>query len=802
MVVAEKQKCFHCGLTCSHNDIHIDDKIFCCNGCKNVFALLNKHQLDGYYCMNVSPGNTIQTVSTTKFQYLDDTEIVKKLVSFSNTTQTQATFYLPQMHCSSCLWLLENLNKLHEAISVSQVNFTEKQLSVTFNHQLLSYRQIVELLASIGYEPHITLEDSIVKQKNRTTAYKLGIAGFCFANIMLISFPEYLGLHYHQDVVLTTFFRYVNLLIALPVFFYGATEFFVNAWHSIKQRYLNIDAPIALAVAVTFCRSVYEIISNTGGGYLDSMSGIVFFMLVGRALQNKTFATLKFNRDYKSYFPIAVTAIVNKTNITKTIETIDKEDILLLHHQEIIPVDGIVTKGKAIIDYSFVTGENETTEMNIGDLIYAGGKIAGSSIEIMAVKPFSQNSFTRLWNNKAFKKEYKNYDSYITIISKYFSIAVLMLAGGAFSYYASKHQLNNAWNVFTAVLIVACPCALLLTSSFTFGYIIELFSLKGLFVKNADTIENLAKINHIVFDKTGTVTEANASQVTYKGIPLNSFQENIIFSLLNQSIHPLSKAICKHLQHAKYLPIQHYKELTNKGLEAWYNDVHVKIGSALFVGAALEQQANKSEVYVCFDNEVIGKYLVNNVVKNGVNDAIKQLSNYKLTLLSGDNESAQLQMQQVFDNHANLIFKQTPQQKLDYIKMLQEKDARVMMIGDGLNDAGALKQSNVGISVVENSFSFSPACDAIMQADKLPLLPNYIHAAIAANNVIKATFIYSVLYNIIGLYFALTAQLMPVVAAILMPMSSISIIVITFLSVQYISYRYFKKQHDKNHVLV
>lgn len=793
-MVTQQQICFHCGDACKTHDIVTEDKIFCCNGCKSVYLLLNHHQLEAYYCINEAPGNTIKKIENSKFQYLDNTEIVQQFITFSNSQQTSIQLYLPQMHCSSCLWLLENLYKLHEGITSSKVNFTEKQLSLTFIQQQISFRQVVELLASIGYEPHITLQADEALPNHKKTAYKLGITGFCFANIMLISFPEYLGMHAATEHTLTVFFRYINLFLALPVFFYGATEFFINAWHSIKQRYLNIDAPIALAVLVTFVRSIYEIISGTGAGYLDSMSGIVFFMLVGRALQNKTFATLKFNRDYKSYFPIAVTIIEATKHLSKKVEEIKKDDVLLLHHHEIIPVDAILSKGKAVIDYSFITGENEEIYLEIGDIIYAGGKISGSSIEVVAIKEFSQNSFTRLWNNKVFSKTYKNYDSYITDISKYFSIVVLLLASLGFIYYMAMQQPSHAWNVFTAVLIVACPCALLLTSSFTFGYVIELFSNNGLFLKNADTVENIAKIKHIVFDKTGTITEANISDISYEGIPLTAIQQNIVYSLLIQSIHPLSKAIVKSLTSAKPLHIEHYKELTGNGIEAWYNDIHIKLGSASFTGAATTlQQAANSEVYIAFDKQIIGKYKVANVVKHGFKEALLQLQRYPLSLLSGDNESAKEQMQSIFPSSTQLLFKQSPQQKLDYVQQLQNKRTKVMMIGDGLNDAGALKQSDVGISVVANSFSFSPACDAIMEADKLNMLPAFIKSAQRANQVILGTFVYSLLYNIIGLYFALTAQLSPVVAAILMPMSSISIIIITFVAVKMIESLYLKK---------
>ena len=221
--------------------------------------------------------------------------------------------------------------------------------------------------------------------------------------------PEYLGLEtITVDGLTANLFRYVNLLLALPVLLYSGSEFFINSWYSVKQRRLNIDAPIALALAVTFSRSVYEIISGTGGGYLDSMSGIIFFMLLGRSFQTKTFADLSFNRDYKSYFPVAV-CLLNKEGGESYIpvQEVQVEDTIRIRSNEVIPVDGLHLLGKAEIDYSFVTGENEPTSVAIGDLVYAGGKQLNGSIDLMVVKPFSQSNFTRLWNNEAFKSQIK-----------------------------------------------------------------------------------------------------------------------------------------------------------------------------------------------------------------------------------------------------------------------------------------------------------------------------------------------------------------------------------------------------------
>lgn len=784
--------CYHCGEKCEENAIIANDKNFCCVGCSNVYTLLHEHDMEFYYCLNEKPGRSLKEVNMRKFNFLDDPEITSSFIQFSNKNIINTVLYIPNIHCSSCLWLLENLHSIHPGVISSQVNFKTKQISISFYKNQISFKQVAELLTSCGYEPHFSHDKNSPSNNidyDRSNAIRLGIAGFCFANIMLISFPEYLGLTKENDALLTFFFRYINLALSIPVIAYSAQEFFINAYHSIKQRYLNIDTPIALAIILTFVRSLYEIFSGSGPGYLDSMSGIVFFMLIGRTLQNKIIKHLNFNRDYKSYFPIAVTIVREDRTINIPIEKIQKDDVLKLFHGEIIPVDCILSKGIASIDYSFVTGESIPEQAAIGEIIYAGGRVAGNSIETIVIKPFSQNSFTKLWNNPVFNNK-KNPASYIDFINKYFSIAVLSLGIISFFYWQFVYP-PNAWKAISTILIVACPCALLLASSYANGFIIELFSLNGFYVKNASVVEQLTKINHIVFDKTGTLTENGHLNVKYHGNPLNKATQEIVLSIMSQSMHPLSKAIVAAHRFDEPVYIPHIKEIPGKGLEAWVNELHFKIGSAEFVYNTKEQKNNSTEVYISIENNIVGKYTIGNKFRSRIKTLISALEGFKLSLLSGDNQNAAQEAKKLFPVSANLLFEQSPEMKLNYIKSLQEKGNKVLMMGDGLNDAGALKQSDVGIAVVENNFNFSPACDVVCHASKVSELFQYIQAAKIVKRVIIGTFIYSILYNVIGLYYAMSAKLEPVIAAILMPASSLSIILISFLSVWYIKKKYF-----------
>lgn len=797
--------CYHCGEVCLDSGVHFQDKPFCCTGCQTAFQILDESGLCSYYDLENTPGiNLKNTKSRTRFDYLEDEEVISRIADFRNQQQLSVSLYIPNIHCTSCVWLLENLQKLDSGVLQTKVNFLKRELDLLIDTEKTSLRNVVEQLTTIGYEPEIRLDklDSKTSKyhQNRSLWLKLGVAGFAFGNIMLFSFPDYLdignsglGGQFH------IFFGALNIILALPVLIYSSSDYLKSAFAALSQRGVNLDVPISIGIVALFSRSVYEIVTGTGTGYMDSFTGLIFFLLIGKLVQQKTFNRLSFDRDYKSYLPIAVN-VTNKYGVEKSV-SLDKLTPgmeIRLRNQELVPCDSTLLSEKALVDYSFITGESDPVEVNMGELVYAGAKLSGTSALLRTEEEVENSYLTKLWNNDAFTNNEKELKltSFADRISPYFTVSVLGISALAGMYWLQAAGMEMALSVFTAVLIIACPCALALSTPFTLGSALNVLSINGLFVKNHLLLENLSKATAVVFDKTGTLTNKEESNIDFKGGRLSLEKKELLLSACRQSVHPISRKIVAFLQNdvdVANTPDSFF-EVSGKGIFASVDAKLICIGSREFLAEQTQVAITEipktnfigSIAHVSVDGNYLGYFGIKAGLRNGVSELLEALkTRFNTFLISGDNETQKEEFEGYFEQQRSLLFNKTPEEKLEFIKHLQQKNQKVVMIGDGLNDAGALKQSDFGIALSDDISSFSPACDAILEGESLKKLENFIKFSQGSMNIIIMSFVLSLLYNTIGLGFAITGHLSPLVAAILMPLSSISVMVFTFLTTRF-----------------
>jgi Cu+-exporting ATPase len=770
------QVCFHCGTPCDEEEIEVECKSFCCTGCLTVHNILQSNGMGNYYSLEKHPGT--KKNGTLNINFTKNPEIVESLLDYKDDEKSVITFRVPAIHCSSCIWLLENLSKLTKGVSQSRVNFEKREVRITFHHNEVSLNEILQLLSNIGYDPEFELDKKSKSKSKNALIKKLAFAGFCFGNIMLFSFPEYFGLNMSNDFAFGRTFQFLNLFISIPLVFFSGSVYLTSAYKSIKSGTLHIHIPISIGIVALFLWSVYEVLSLSGSGYFDSLAGLIFFLLIGKWFQDFTYERLVFDRKYDTYFPLSAQVLKDGKESTLPLSDLKTGDRILIRKGELIPADGHVFHGTAQIDYSFVTGESVPVHKELGEIVYAGGRQLSEAIEIEINKEVSQSKLVSLWNDSSFeeKEDELSTKSITAKIGKYFTIALLFIASATFIFWQITDPSKALFSTIS-VLIIACPCALALAYPFATGSAIRILAKNGIYLKNAGVIERLTKIKKLVFDKTGTLTKTLNFHSSFHGKPLSTEEKRLISSLVKLSDHPFSSAVSSIYKTLEDYPVNSFKEIPGKGVEGWVNDHWVKMGSASFIFDELKEEAEgEHQVYVSIDNAYIGAYDIQNEYHSFLGSLWSKLKDrgHSLFITTGDTEREESYLKNEYGGLLDeMIFRASPEDKLRYVKLLNETDD-VAYFGDGLNDAGALKSASVGVAVSESLINFSPASDAIITLPKLEGISEYLEYSKKTLKTVHIGIVISALYNVVGLYFAVQGLLSPVLAAILMPISSIT----------------------------
>jgi len=805
--------CSHCGLPCLTTAVSIGEKHFCCSGCQTVYEILTENGLGQFYELSANAGVTVKRPTRReRFLFLDEPAMRERLVDFTDGQTSRVTFQIPTIHCVACVWLLENLFQLRPGIGATKVNFPRREATIQFNNDQITPSELVALLASLGYEPSLSfgaLEPKPVKNPAlRQLLLRLGLAGFAFGNIMLISICLYSGLDSLSTAQFKPLFGWVSLALALPVVLFSASDYWRSAWIGLRQRILTLDQPIAVGIAAIFAWSAWEVATRTGHGYFDSLCGLIFFLLIGRWFQQKTYERLNFDRDYKSFFPLSVTRCRDDfAEETIPLSSIAVGDRLLIRHGELIPADARLIQGEGLMDYSFVTGEAQPIVRRIGETLYAGGQQMGGAVEVETVKPVSQSYLTSLWGHAAFTKPRDHsLDTILNRFTKRFTITVAIVAVGAAVWWALHGQPGTAVKAFTSVLIVACPCALALSAPFALGTAMRALARRNIFLKNTHVLEKMARTSTVVFDKTGTLTERATSGLNFLGATLTPAEQATVAALAAQSVHPLAQRVAQSLKIGPTsAALTDFREVAGQGVAGQVGDVRILLGSSAWLVAngipigVPVTPANGSAVHLALGGHYRGQFQINSTLRPDADKLITGLArHHDLALLSGDNEREREQFRQLFGDRANLHFNQSPLNKLGFIESLQRTGQNVMMVGDGLNDAGALRQSNVGVAVVENVGTFSPASDVILEARRVHELGGILDFSRGAVRIVWISIAISSLYNFIGLAIAASGQLSPVVCAVLMPISSISVVGFAVGATHWLARRTHLSPHNPN----
>ena len=735
-----------------------------------------------------------------EFEALDDPASLRKLLAFQSHTMNRVVWTVPTLHCASCIWLIEQLDRFDPGVLSAQVDIMRKRVTVDYDPERTSLKTIAEQMARLGYAPLIRMEGEASNDIKATRGLyaRLGLAGFASGNTMLAYVARYLAGPHGLDPNVWATFTIISIALAIPVLLYSASPWFTQAFAALRKRRVTLDVPVALGIAVLFTKSVFDLATAHGEGYLDSFTGLVFFLLIGRLFQQKAFDALSFDRTYRSFFPLSVRKEKGDEIETIPIEQVKIGDTLLVRNGEIIPCDAILTSEIGYIDYSFVTGESMPVECTRDQIVNAGGRVVGRGLRVVAIKIVSQSDLATMWERTSTRSQAAKHSSLLRLsdtFGKWFTVGALGAA--AIAALAWLPNIGASFSVFTAVLIVACPCALTLAAPITLGTAMGRLGERGIFIKHIGVLLDLTRIRSIFFDKTGTLTATDYA-ITYEGRELAKSERIALATIAANSTHPVSRAIAdadSESTAALYCSpeLESVREELGKGLTGRSMGHEVAIGSLSFIEEFCwltdSIPTERIAAHLAIDGEYAGAFVVRQRIRPGIPEMIAELrSRYALRLISGDNTRDQALVRPLFGS-GNITFEQTPQAKIASIERQRTLGEAVLMIGDGLNDAGAMSAADVAIAVTDDTATLVPACDAIVRADMLRELPALLRYARQMRALIVASLTISVTYNIAGIALAGMGRLTPIVAAILMPTSSITVIAVSALGARFLARR-------------
>mgnify|MGYP001627260872 FL=1 len=776
--------CAHCGEPVPTSMANAEPLVFCCDGCRAVYGILQENGLCSYYDVSTERPIAPPPIGSFDYSAFDDPTARSLVVESEVGDHAQLVFTVPNIHCASCVWLLERLERLDNGILKSRVDLLRKTVRIDANLSRTTVPAVASLLASLGYPPVVTAERGSTQSAAQTRAIylRLGVAGFAMANVMIFSIARYLAGDAALPNGLDLVFAVASVLLSLPVLLYSATPWFSGAWAALKHRALTLDVPVALGIAILFVRSIADVATGTTEGYLDSFNGLVFFLLVGRLFQQKAFDAVSFDRTWRSFFPLTVRRIDQGASTNVPIDAVRIGDVLSLRPGEVVPCDATLDSPVAYVDYAFVTGESTPVECVAGDTVHAGGRVLGRAIVCTVAREAHRGYLTSLWERQTTSKQRSTLLDVSTRFGKVFVVSAVAIAVGGALWWLP--DLSMSLQVLTAVLIIACPCALTLAAPVTLGTAMGRLARHGVFLKNIGALIELSNVNTVVFDKTGTLTQSTAIAEGLEG--LDAAERLLVAAVASQSTHPVSRALYEALPHnAVPLPAS-VREVPGCGVYAVVDGRDVVIGNAAWVdqacGGRIESESSSETsgaTHIAIDGELRARVYLRSAIRKGVSALVETLRNGNdVRLVSGDSERDRSLFTGVFHND-EMTFNAMPDDKVRAINGHQVGGRRTVMIGDGLNDGPALGAADVAIAVTDDTATIVPACDVIMRANAVTALPALLAVAKATRRTVWVNFIVSMVYNAVGLTLAVMGLLSPLVVAILMPVSSLTVIAIS-----------------------
>ena len=748
------------------------EKPFCCEGCLTVYQAIQNKGLGEYYSIKSDAAAFKRRApaenSSSSFSYLNDQEFLSEY-SWTLAGNQIMEFYLEGIHCLACLWLIEKLPEFVPGVDSSKLDLDRSVVTVVIRENG-SFSKAATELSKLGYKPHPIRKNQttndLKRKEERNWLIRIGIAGAASGNIMLYAVSNYGG----ASGGFAELFNTISVIFAIPVFLYSAFPFYQNAWNAIRNKTLSIDIPISMSLIVGAIMGIYNLMVGIPDNYFDSLSALVFLLLLSRYFLHKI-QERGLDASDLHYFYQSDSVLIQDLKCADGYREIHprfikKDDIVKVRALEIIPGDGEILEGHSHINNSLLTGESLPFLVSEGDRVFSGTQNLDQEILIRITKPLEESRLGQILKNVENGWSHRSEIIKLTNkISKYFTFTVMALSVVLFFYLFQTHSLKEALEGAITLMIVTCPCALALAVPLTFTRSLSMASKVGIIIKSDEVIERLAKVRHIFIDKTGTITfgKVKVSKLEQTGPSLNNLY-SVIYGLEKKTRHPVGMALYDYAKkhNPEELQVLNFMEILGRGVSGTIGNIQYEI--------------NHEGVFE--SNKLIARFEVADTVREDSKEALKRLmlSGYQVHMLSGDRREVALNIaRKVQLDHSFVHAELTPESKSEMIRLNNSS----MMIGDGANDAMALSQASVGVAVMGAMDISLRAADVYLSTPGLNPVVQLMTLSRETMKVIRRNLVLSLLYNSTSVVLAFCGLISPLAAAIIMPLSSLTVLIST-----------------------
>ena len=776
------KSCYHCGEDVPANtdfkvEILGDIREMCCPGCETVAQTIVDSGLVSYYQYRTAPAEKADLVpeQLQALIHYDNDDVQSEFVRNSEQC-SEVTLSLEGVSCAACAWLIEKQVSNKSGVVSIRVNTTTNRALLAWDKTQVRLSELLSLIHQLGYKAapfEADKQEAAYHQQMKQYLYRLGIAGLATMQVMMLAVALYLEVFGDLEPEFKNYFRWVSLIFATPVMLYSALPFYINAWRSIRSRTLGMDVPVSIAMIFAYCASLVATVTEQGEVFFESISMFAFFLLVGRFLEMR--ARRKAAAASGNLLKL-IPAIANKLDGDQVpVKTLKVGDQIRVLPGEHIPADGKIISGRVHIDESMLTGESLPVVKQIDDHVYAGTLNGEESFELEVTSSKADSmisNIVRLQDEAQLSKP--KIAEIADIVARYFVAVILIVAAGTWFFWHSSRPDDAFW-IMLSVLVATCPCALSLATPTALTCATSRMGNLGILLRKSHVFETLCKVNHLIVDKTGTLTHGDIeiNDVELFGEWDKQQALAIAASLESHANHPIARAF--KLYSDVNVSVEDVENVIGSGIKGRYNGAEVKIGSAQFV-LGEHQTAQANSVYLSIDAVHVATFSYRDPIRAEAKEFVEkfQRSGVKITLLTGDTkENAQLVADKIGID--NVIAGAKPQDKLEYLNNVDSQDI-TMMIGDGINDAPTLAGAHLSVAMGGGADVAKASADMVLLGDRLDRILEARELALQTRKIIRENLAWSLGYNLLILPLAVAGFVAPYFAVVGMSASSIIVV--------------------------